>query len=62
MDAFISDTTASQPMNSDKYSLDHNFNGFGWDTDRGMFIPVDEELEYFQSPFAKIQVVEISDE
>lgn len=47
---FVSDTQVSQPINYQLYSLDHNMNGFGWDTNRGMFIPVDGEISYFSNP------------
>jgi hypothetical protein len=51
--AYQSDTQISMPT-SKKFPLHANLNGFGWNNDEGMFIPVDDTDTLFQSPYSKI--------
>jgi len=45
---FKSDTQISEPTSG--FSNTADMNGFGWDPDEGIFIPMQDPISYFEAP------------
>jgi hypothetical protein len=57
---FRSNTKVSEPSDDAQFTLIKDMNGFGWDPDHGIFIPAEQQVDYFTKPHITDLLREIS--